>query len=451
MGKKKKKISATKPVYGKVSTFEPEKEYRPAKVSSKKKRYTVIFILTLIVVAVAIYFIYPPQKTTKLGLDLRGGTRVILSAKDVTGEGVTEEKMAKAIGIIERRIDSLGITEPEINRVVGSGSIIIQMPNITDPQAAIDIIGKTAQLEFRIVEGLNEDDSYKLGPVLMTGDVIKGAQAGYDNSGKVIVSMEFTNEGQQKFYEITSENVGGNLAIVLDNKVESAPKIMTAIRGNAVIENIDTLEEAKSIALVLRTGALPLTFDVEDVRVIGSTLGPDSLTAGLYAGLIGIMLVMIFMIVYYRGLGVVALFSLIVYIALFWGLLVWIKAALTLPGIAGMILTIGMAVDANIIVYERMKEEIRKGKMPRTAMTEGFKHGWRTILDANVTTLITASILFYFGTGPIRGFAVTLSLGVIISMLTAFIFTRSLLELVIDSKIFEKPGFIGARKLVADR
>jgi protein-export membrane protein SecD len=250
---------------------------------------------------------------------------------------------------------------------------------------------------------------------------------------------------------VTSANVGNNLAIVLDNKVESAPIIKAAIRGSAVIENIDTLEEAKSIALVLKTGALPMTFDVEDVRVIGSTLGPDSLTAGLYAGLIGIALVIIFMIIYYRGLGVVAFFSLIVYIALFWGLLVWIKAALTLPGIAGMILTIGMAVDANIIVYERMKEEIRKGRLPRTAMAEGFRHGWRTILDANVTTLITAGILFYFGTGPIRGFALTLSLGVIISMLTAFIFTRALLELVIDRKIFEKPGFIGARKLVADK
>jgi preprotein translocase subunit SecD len=376
---------------------------------------------------------------------------VILTAKDISGEGVTEEKMSKAVGIIESRIDSLGISEPEINRVIGSGSIIIQMPNITDPQAAIDIIGKTAQLEFRIVEGINDDGSYRLGPVLMTGDMLKGAQAGYDNSGKVIVSMEFTSEGQQKFYEVTSANIGKNLAIVLDNNVESAPVIKAAIRGSAVIENIDTLEEAKSVALVLRTGALPLTFDVEDVRVIGSTLGPDSLTAGLYAGLIGIALVIIFMIVYYRGLGLVAFFSLIIYIALFWGLLVWIKAALTLPGIAGMILTIGMAVDANIIVYERMKEEIRRGRLPRTAMTEGFKHGWRTILDANVTTLITAGILFYFGTGPIRGFAVTLSLGVLVSMLTAFVFTRSLLELVIDSNIFEKPGFIGARKLVADK
>jgi preprotein translocase subunit SecD len=285
----------------------------------------------------------------------------------------------------------------------------------------------------------------------MTGDMLKGAQAGYDNSGKVIVSMEFTSEGQQKFYEVTSANVGNNLAIVLDNKVESAPIIKAAIRGNAVIENIDTLEEAKSIALVLKTGALPMTFDVEDVRVIGSTLGADSLNAGLYAGLLGIALIIIFMIIYYRLLGVFAFFSLMVYAALFWGLLVWIKAALTLPGIAGMILTIGMAVDANIIIYERMKEEMRKGRKPRTAMTEGFKHGWWTIFDANVTTIITAGVLFYFGTGPIRGFALTLSLGTIVSILTDFIFTRSMLELVIDMKVFEKPGFIRLRKLVADK
>jgi preprotein translocase subunit SecD len=194
-----------------------------------------------------------------------------------------------------------------------------------------------------------------------------------------------------------------------------------------------------------------MTFDVEDVRVIGSTLGADSLNAGLYAGLLGIALIIIFMIIYYRLLGVFAFFSLMVYAALFWGLLVWIKAALTLPGIAGMILTIGMAVDANIIIYERMKEEMRKGRKPRTAMTEGFKHGWWTIFDANVTTIITAGVLFYFGTGPIRGFALTLSLGTIVSILTDFIFTRSMLELVIDMKVFEKPGFIRLRKLVADK
>jgi len=451
LGKKKKKISYANNVSEQMEAIEAKKGYRLVKSGAKKRRYTIIFILVLLVVATAIYFIYPPQQSTRLGLDLRGGTMVILTANDISGEGITEEKMTKAVEIIESRIDNLGISEPEINRVIGSGSIIIQMPNITDPQSAIDVVGKTAQLEFRIVEEINEDGSYKLGPILMTGDMVKGAQAGYDNSGKIIVSMEFTSEGQKKFYDVTSVNIGKNLAIVLDNNVESAPIIQAAISGNAVIENIDTLEEAKSIALVLKTGALPMTFDVEDVRVIGSTLGADSLNAGLYAGLLGIALIIIFMIAYYRLLGVFAFFSLVVYAALFWGLLVLIKAALTLPGIAGMILTIGMAVDANIIIYERMKEEMRKGKRPRTAMTEGFKHGWWTIFDANVTTIITAGVLFYFGTGPIRGFALTLSLGTIVSILTDFIFTRSMLELVIDMKIFEKPGFIGLRRLVADK
>jgi len=451
LGKKKKKISYANNVSEQMEAIEAKKGYRLVKSGAKKRRYTIIFILVLLVVATAIYFIYPPQQSTRLGLDLRGGTMVILTANDISGEGITEEKMTKAVEIIESRIDNLGISEPEINRVIGSGSIIIQMPNITDPQSAIDVVGKTAQLEFRIVEEINEDGSYKLGPILMTGDMVKGAQAGYDNSGKIIVSMEFTSEGQKKFYDVTSVNIGKNLAIVLDNNVESAPIIQAAISGNAVIENIDTLEEAKSIALVLKTGALPMTFDVEDVRVIGSTLGADSLNAGLYAGLLGIALIIIFMIAYYRLLGVFAFFSLVVYAALFWGLLVLIKAALTLPGIAGMILTIGMAVDANIIIYERMKEEMRKGKRPRTAMTEGFKHGWWTIFDANVTTIITAGVLFYFGTGPIRGFALTLSLGTIVSILTDFIFTRSMLELVIDMKIFEKTGFIGLRRLVADK
>ncbi|GFP31424.1 protein translocase subunit SecD, partial [Candidatus Hakubella thermalkaliphila] len=320
--------------------------------------------------------------STRLGLDLRGGTRVILTAADETGEGVSEEKMEKAMLIIQDRVDQLGVSEPEINRVIGTGSIVVALPDVADPQKAIDIIGKTAQLEFRILEEFDEEDKPVFGSVLMRGDMLRDASAGYDPDGKIIVSMTFTPEGADRFYEITSQNVGRRLAIVLDGEMKSAPVIKTAIRGEAVIENIDSLEEAKNIALVLKTGALPVNLEVEEVRVISATLGLDSLQQGIRAGIIGIILVILFMLVYYAGLGGVVFAALVIYGVLFWGVLVGLRAALTLPGIAGMILTIGMAVDANIIIYERIKEEIRKGKTIRTSIAEGFKYGLRAILDA---------------------------------------------------------------------
>lgn len=415
---------------------------------NRRRKNLLILALVVILVGVSLYYIYPPQTSTRLGLDLRGGARVILTATDETGEGVSEEKMEKAMLIIQDRVDKLGVAEPEINRVIGTGSIVVALPDVADPHKAIDIIGKTAQLEFRILERFDEEDKPIFGPVLMRGDMLRDASAGYDPHGKIIVSMTFTPEGADRFYEITSQNVGRRLAIVLDGEMKSAPVIKTAITGDAVIENIDSLEEAKNIALVLKTGALPVNFEVEEVRVIGPTLGLDSLQQGIRAGIIGIILAGLFMMAYYAGLGGVVILALAIYAILFWGVLVGLRATLTLPGIAGMILTIGMAVDANIIIYERIKEEIRKGKTIRTSVAEGFKHGLRAILDANVATLITAAVLFYFGTGPIRGFATTLSLGVLISMFTALVFTRSLLELLVDFKAFLRPGFFGVRKQV---
>ncbi|MBT9170964.1 MAG: hypothetical protein DDT18_01321 [Actinobacteria bacterium] len=414
---------------------------------NRRRKNLLILAFVVILVGVSLYHIL--TISTRLGLDLRGGTRVILTAADETGEGVSEEKMEKAMLIIQERVDQLGVSEPEINRVIGTGSIVVALPDVADPQKAIDIIGKTAQLEFRILEEFDEEDKPVFGSVLMRGDMLRDASAGYDPDGKIIVSMTFTPEGADRFYEITSQNVGRRLAIVLDGEMKSAPVIKTAIRGEAVIENIDSLEEAKNIALVLKTGALPVNLEVEEVRVISATLGLDSLQQGIRAGIIGIILVILFMLVYYAGLGGVVFAALVIYGVLFWGVLVGLRAALTLPGIAGMILTIGMAVDANIIIYERIKEEIRKGKTIRTSIAEGFKHGLRAILDANVTTLITAAVLFYFGTGPIRGFATTLSLGVLISMFTALVFTRSLLELLVDFKAFLRPGFFGVRKQVS--
>jgi preprotein translocase subunit SecD len=282
--------------------------------------------------------------------------------------------------------------------------------------------------------------------VLLTGDDLARAIAGYDKYGAIRVSLSFRDEGVEKFAEVTSENIGRNLAIVLDEEIESSPYIKVPINdGEAEITGIDSIEEAKNIEIVLQTGALPITLQLEESSTVGPTLGRDSLNKGLYAGIAGLILIIAFMISYYRGLGFVSTISLMIYIILFWGIIAGIGAALTLPGIAGIILTIGMAVDANVIIFERIKEEIIKEKSPRVAVGDGFRNALRTIIDSNVTTLITAAALYRFGTGPIRGFAVTLSLGVVISMLVSLLFTRSLLFLMSGVPKIATPGFMGVR------
>ena len=411
-----------------------------------KKAHIVIIVIFIIIIGVSIYYIYPVNSSIKLGLDLKGGTQIVLKPTLQGEDEVTEESLDKAMLIIMDRIDKLGISEPLVTRDY-SNNIIIQLPGVDDPNRAIEVIGKTAQLEFRILESVDEDTGeVNLGPTLMTGDKLAKAGAGYDPNGRIIVKMSFTTEGQEIFEKITSENIGRQLAIVLDGEIKSAPVIRTEITGDAVIEGIDGLDEAKDIALVLQTGALPVNLKIEESSTVGPTLGRDSLEKGLYAGIIGISLIIIFMAAFYRGLGLISIIGIFVYILIFWGILAGIDAAITLPGIAGIILTIGMAVDANVIIFERIKEEIRKDKSARVAIGEGFKNGMRTIIDANVTTLITAAALYRFGTGPIRGFAVTLSLGVIISMLTSLVLTRSTLFLVSGSDIALAPGFTGIKR-----
>ncbi len=411
-----------------------------------KKAHIVIIVIFIIIIGVSIYYIYPVNSSIKLGLDLKGGTQIVLKPTLQGEDEVTEESLDKAMLIIMDRIDKLGISEPLVTRDY-SNNIIIQLPGVDDPNRAIEVIGKTAQLEFRILESVDEDTGeVNLGPTLMTGDKLAKAGAGYDPNGRIIVKMSFTTEGQEIFGKITSENIGKQLAIVLDGEIKSAPVIRTEITGDAVIEGIDGLDEAKDIALVLQTGALPVNLKIEESSTVGPTLGRDSLEKGLYAGIIGLSLIIIFMAAFYRGFGLISIIGIFVYILIFWGILAGIDAAITLPGIAGIILTIGMAVDANVIIFERIKEEIRKDKSARVAIGEGFKNGMRTIIDANVTTLITAAALYRFGTGPIRGFAVTLSLGVIISMLTSLVLTRSTLFLVSGSDIALAPGFTGIKR-----
>jgi len=408
-----------------------------------KKVHVSILAILVIVIGVCIYYAYPFDSSIELGLDLKGGTQIILKPIQQDTEEVTEESIEQAMFIIRERIDALGVSEPLVTRDY-SNNIVIQLPGVKDPDRAMEVIGKTAQLEFRILESVDQQTGeVELGPVLLTGDKLASAQAGYDPNGRIIVAMSFTAEGQQSFSEITAQNVGKQLAIVLDGEIKSAPVIRQAITGDAVIENISSLEEANDIALVLRTGALPVNLQIEENKTVGPTLGRDSLTKGLYAGVIGLLLIIVFMVSYYRGLGLISVINLLIYIVIFWGILASLGAALTLPGIAGIILTIGMAVDANVIIFERIKEELKKGKSARISINEGFRHGLRTIVDSNITTLITAAALYRFGTGPVRGFAVTLSIGVLISMLTSLVFSRSLIYMLARFRRVASPGFLG--------
>jgi len=405
----------------------------------------VVIALFIVILGVCFHYIFRDgiQNSIKLGLDLRGGTQIILKPVETGTEEVTDEAIDKAQLIILNRIDRLGISEPLVTRDFNR-NIIVQLPGVDDPERAIDLIGKTAQLEFRIVESVDENGNPVLGPTLMTGDKLSKAQAGYNPNGQIIVSMVFTEEGSTQFEKVTSENVGKQLAIVLDGEVRSAPRINQAISGDAVIEGIGTLDEAKDIALVLQTGALPVNLEIQESQTIGPTLGQDSLRQSMLAGIIGFALVAIFMVAMYRGLGLVSIIGLICYVAIFWGILAGLKTPVTLPGIAGVVLTIGIAVDANILIYSRIKEEVLKGKSKYAAFNEGFRNALKAIIDSNITTLITAAALYRFGTGPIRGFAVTLAIGVVISMFTAIVLVRAILFLIVNSRAIT-PGFIGVK------
>ncbi len=371
------------------------------------------------------------------------------------------KKMAteQALETIRNRIDQFGVSEPDIRRQ-GEKRILVQLPGIKDTARAKGLIGKTALLEFKLLDethdlnaalngnippgseilyGIKEDPAtrrvlktpYLLKKrTLLTGANLTDARVQIDSQyNEPYVSIDFDKKGGRDFARITEANVKKRLAIVLDNKVYSAPVIQEKITGGkARITGHFTTEEARDLAIALRAGALPAPVRILEERTVGPSLGTDSIRKGLISMCVGGILVVLFMIVYYRGSGLIADFALILNILLIGGGLAGFQATLTLPGIAGIILTIGMAVDANVLIFERIREEMHIGKTPRAAVDAGYDRATLTILDANVTTLIAALVLFQFGTGPVKGFAVTLSLGVISSLFTALILTRMVFD-----------------------
>lgn len=378
--------------------------------------------VTLALVVISIVVIYPLGNKIRLGLDLKGGSHILLECVDTPEAPVDDDAVKRVVEIVRNRIDQLGVAESVIARQ-GERRVLVQLPGITDPQRAVELIGKTALLEFK-------DES---GQTLLTGAHLKSAQIQYDRLGRPAVAISFDAEGAKLFAQATTVNVGKPIGIYLDGKLISNPVVQEPIlKGDAQITGRFTLEEAQNLAILLRAGALPVKVEVIENRSVEPTLGKDSIEAGFRAAIIGIILVFVFMFLYYGVLGGLADLALVCYVLFFLAIFVGVRATLTLPGIAGFVLTVGMAVDANVIIFERIKEEYRAGKTWRASIEAGFSKAFRTILDSNVTTLIAAVLLFSLGSGPIKGFGVTLSLGILCSMFTGIWVTRVFLDLMAD-------------------
>jgi preprotein translocase subunit SecD len=388
-------------------------------------------LILLAVVAAAGIVLY--QLPIKLGLDLKGGVHIILEAQDVPGTKVDADVMARAKAVIDKRVNGLGVAEP-IVQLKGERQIIVDLPGSRDPQKAIEVIGKTAVMEFQDPEG----------KVVATGADFKDAYLEQDEYGRPAVGFEFKPEGAKRFAEMTTANIGRQAPIVLDGQVISNPQIQSAItEGRGIITGSFTYEEAKSLVTQLRAGALPVPLKVVENRSIGPTLGREAIDQSFRAAVVGVILVLLYMLMYYRLPGTLADLALGVYVVLVLAAMAAVRATLTLPGIAGLILSVGMAVDANVLIFERIKEELRGGKQLRPAIAAGFHRAFSSIFDSNVTTLIAAGVLFFLGTGPIKGFAVTLSLGIVISMFTAIVVTRLFLALLVERNPDKVAPFFG--------
>jgi len=393
---------------------------------------------------------------------------IILGIEEKQADFLKRYAVDQALETIRNRVDQFGVAEPDISPQ-GSDRILIQLPGIKDPQRALGLIGRTALLEFKLVDDehsleealkgrvpegaiilyqrLEDQETGRVRKVpfllkektLMTGEVLKDARVQFDDFNQPYVTLELDSRGAKMFDRITAQNVKKQLAIILDNNVYSAPVIQERISGGrAQITGIFSLDEARDLVIVLRAGALPAPVKILENRSVGPSLGKDLIDKGVKSIIIGGILVVLFMVTYYKISGAIADLALILNLIFIMGSLAGLRATLTLPGIAGIILTIGMAVDANVLIFERIREELRLGKTPRAAIDGGYSKAFLTIMDANVTTLIAAVVLFQFGTGPVKGFAVTLSIGIIASLFTALFVSRVIFEVILVKRMLSR-------------
>jgi len=396
----------------------------------------------------------------KLGLDLRGGTQVLLESDLAEGVVLPDGAMTTAKSIVENRVNGLGVAEAVVQNQ-GDTRIIVELPGVRNPDQAVETLRSTGQLEFvapngatllqgmiintsnhpeavqkALAGGLGENESIpypdQIFQTAMTGDVLSNAIAAPDQYNNWQINFGLTGEGSTTFFNFTSNNIGQPMAIVLDGRVLSAPTINAAISDNGVITGQFTQQEAESLAIQMRYGALPVPLKVVDIRTIGASLGQDSVERSLRAAIIGLTAVIIYMLALYRLPGVLAAGALFCYILFNLAIYKLIPVTLTLPGIAGFILSIGMAVDANILIFERFKEEMRSGRSLRLSVEAGFSRAWPAIWDSNLSTLITCTVLFWFGNtfgaSTVKGFAITLAVGVLLSMFSAVFVTRTFMR-----------------------
>ena len=419
------------------------------------KRPIILLIAIVVLAASAGFFIYQPLPSPfdflskrmpwRLGLDLIGGTHLVYEV-DFSGTADSDRQsvMEGLRDVMERRVNSFGVSEPQVvaSKVGDSYRIIVELAGVKDHQEAVNQIGRTAFLDFREViigEKIEGQDEPKMNfiPTELTGRYLTKAQIITSDLGQPQAALNFNDEGKKLFEEITGKNIGKPLAIFLDNDLISSPRVNEKIiGGNAVITGLDA-EEAKNLVNLLNAGALPAPVNLVSQQLIGASLGEVSLKDAIYAGFIGTLLILIFMIFYYRGFGFFAAIALLIYIALTLAVFKIFSTTMTLAGIAGFILSIGMAVDANILIFERTKEEIKKGLSKLSAIEDGFRRAWPSIRDSNITTIISSVILYQFTTSFIKGFALALLIGVLVSMFSAITVTRTLLRVFIrNSKYY---------------
>ena len=405
-----------------------------AKAKNLRARALVSLVAIIVVVAVCAYlglcgfgkgtminYLKPWGDAISLGLDLRGGVYTVYQAEN-NGDPDFDTKMESTVSILTSRLTRQGFTEATVTRQ-GSDRIRVEIPNVSDPNQILTIIGTPAQLYFVDESGNN----------LMEGAMVKNAQAAQDQDGKPCIAFELTDEGAKIFAEATAANLGKTISITLDGETISRATVNTVIAGGkGEIPGNFTADEAKNLATLILSGALPLNLTQLEVSAISATLGVEALDRAIQAGIIGVALVMLFMLFRYRLCGLVADIALTIYIMIVVLLLALTGAQLTLPGVAGIILGIGMAVDANVVIFERIREEVKNGRPIGSAVRKGFSNALSAIIDSNVTTIIAAVVLYAFGTGSVRGFALTLGIGVATSLVTAVFVTHKLLDIFAD-------------------
>ncbi|MCZ2114348.1 MAG: protein translocase subunit SecD [Anaerolineae bacterium] len=429
----------------------------------------------VLIVAVAVWVLISPRFPVRLGLDLQGGLQVLLEADVPQDQVITSDDMNTARQIVDRRVNAIGVVEPLV-QVEGTRRILVELPGIEDPQEALSLIQETALLEFvdtgnqPLPEGLcirttlNDgpsrceaaDGNGGVGqepptfPTILTGAGLREARAASDNFGQYFVEFKLTEEGGKVFAKHTAANQGKYLTIVLDKQVISSPTISAVIEDQGTISGRFTLEEAQRLATQLQYGSLPVPLRIESTRQIGATLGEQSIDASIRAGAIGVIVVLLFMLIYYRLPGLLADIALIIYVLLSFAIFKGVGVTLTLPAIAGFLLSTGMAVDANVLVFERIKEEMRKGAYLGDAIETGFSRAWNSIRDSNVATLVICFILWSFGrnfgASTVEGFAVTLAIGVFVSMFTAVLVTRTLVRVFLSrnaNRLQNHKGLLG--------